>query len=193
MRYKPGHREEAHTRMVVAAGRGFRRKGFGGIGVDGLANEAEVTSGAFYGHFESKEAAFLEAVVAGIDEVHATLQRLRDEFPDGWLEAFIDTYLGARRLCDLSESCAIQSLSAEVSRAGPEVRRAYEAEMRKVVDVIAAGLVGGDLAKRQARAWALLSLLAGCVTFCRAVEHGRLASTVADAARSAALQIVRTD
>lgn len=37
VRYTTGHKEEARARMVSAAGRGFRRKGYGGIGVDGLA------------------------------------------------------------------------------------------------------------------------------------------------------------
>ena len=54
MRYAAGHKEGARTRILDAAGRGFRRLGFGGIGVDGLAKEAGVTSGAFYGHFPSK-------------------------------------------------------------------------------------------------------------------------------------------
>jgi TetR/AcrR family transcriptional regulator, transcriptional repressor for nem operon len=49
MQYKTGHREEARAHMIAAAGRGFRRKGFGGIGVDGLAKEAEVTSGVSIG------------------------------------------------------------------------------------------------------------------------------------------------
>ena len=48
MRYGPGLKQEARTKILDAAGRGFRRLGFGGIGVDGLAKEAGVTSGAFY-------------------------------------------------------------------------------------------------------------------------------------------------
>jgi TetR/AcrR family transcriptional repressor of nem operon len=45
MRYGPDHKEEARSRILHAAGRGFRRLGFGGVGVDGLAKEAGVTSG----------------------------------------------------------------------------------------------------------------------------------------------------
>ena len=78
MRYRPGHKDEARARMIAAAGRGFRKRGFGGIGVDGLAKEAEVTSGAFYGHFPSKEAAFKEAVVAGIEELRAAVMAFRE-------------------------------------------------------------------------------------------------------------------
>lgn len=189
MRYKPGHKEDAHPLMVAAVGRGFRRKGFGGIGVDGLAKEADVTSGAFYGHFASKEAAFIEAIIEGVDEVRRTVEQLRLDSPGNWAVTFIDTYLGPRRTCDMAESCAIQSLSAEVARAGNGVRKAYEREMLRVVRAVAEGLPGDDPDGREARAWALLSLLSGTVTLCRALEDQQLSSIVASSARSAALQI----
>lgn len=69
VRYAKGHKQESRARIVAAAGRGFRRLGYGGIGVDGLAREADVTHGAFYGHFRSKAEAFRAAVVAGLREL----------------------------------------------------------------------------------------------------------------------------
>lgn len=148
-----------------------------------------MTSGAFYGHFDSKEAAFIEAIVEGVDEVRRAVEHLRSDSPDTWVVTFIDTYLGPRRTCDMAESCAIQSLSAEVARAGKDVRKAYEREMLRVVRAVADGLAGDDRGAREERAWALLSLLSGTVTFCRALEDERLSSIVASSARSAALQI----
>ncbi|WP_282288716.1 TetR family transcriptional regulator [Pseudomonas sp. PS02302] len=65
MRYKPGHREESRAKILDAVGRGFRKHGYGGIGVDGLAKEAGVTSGAVYTHFPSKAAAFKQAGETG--------------------------------------------------------------------------------------------------------------------------------
>ena len=161
MRYKAGHKEEARARMIAAASRGFRRRGFGGIGVDGLAKEAEVTSGAFYSHFSSKEAAFKEAVVAGIEELCAAVLSFRKAHGAKWIEAFADFYLGYKRVCELGDSCALQSLSPEVGRSDAETRSAYEAGMLKVADAVAEGLEGGTLAERRQRAWALLSILSG--------------------------------
>src|SRR5882724_7437148 len=105
MRYRPDHKEEARARMLNAAGRGFRRLGFGGIGVDGLAKEAGVTSGAFYGHFPSKAEAFKAAAVAGLVQLREGVEHLRAKEGDAWLEKFADFYMGARRTCDLGESC----------------------------------------------------------------------------------------
>lgn len=191
MRYKEGHREEARARMIAAAGRGFRRRGFGGIGVDGLAKEADVTSGAFYGHFSSKEAAFKEAVVAGLEELRAGVMAFREKHGPEWVEAFVDFYLGYKRTCDLGESCALQSLSPEVGRSNPEIRAVYEAGMLKVVEAVAEGLDGGAPADRRTRALALLSLLSGGVTLARAVVDAQVSSGIAASVRSAALQAAR--
>src|SRR2546425_2773958 len=79
MRYAPDHKDKAKTKILHAIGRGFRRLGFGGVGVDGLAKEAGVTSGAFYGHFPSKAEAFKAAAVAGLVELRQGTRILESE------------------------------------------------------------------------------------------------------------------
>ena len=186
-RYAPGHREEAKARILAAVGRGFRKRGYGGIGVDGLAKEAAVTSGALYGHFPSKEAAFKEAVIAGIDELREGIEALRAEQGATWVEAFVDFYLGYKRTCELGDSCTLQSLTPEVQRADRETRTAYEAEMKRVAQAVADGLAGADATGRLQRAWALLAILSGGVTLARAVEDQATSDAIAAAVRKAAL------
>jgi AcrR family transcriptional regulator len=70
--------------MLEAAGRGFRSQGYDGIGVDGLAKGAGVTSGAFYAHFGSKAAAFDAALAAGLDEVIAAIPEYQLKYGDAW-------------------------------------------------------------------------------------------------------------
>jgi TetR/AcrR family transcriptional regulator, transcriptional repressor for nem operon len=189
-RYAPGHREEAKARILTAVGRGFRKRGYGGIGVDGLAREAAVTSGALYGHFPSKEAAFKEAVVVGLDELRTSIEALRAERGGNWIEAFVDFYLGYKRTCDLSESCTLQSLSPEVQRADSQTKAAYEANMIKVAEAVADGLSGDDPPNRLQRAWALLAILSGGVTLARAVEDQATSNAIATAVRKSALAAV---
>ena len=187
MRYKAGHKEEARTRMVAAAGRGFRRLGFGGIGVDGLAKEAEVTSGAFYGHFSSKGEAFEAALVAGLQELRIAVENLRAEHGARWIEVFVDFYLGQKRVCELGSSCALQSLTSEVQRADAGIKTIYEAEIGGVVNAVAEGLPGRSRKDRRARAWALLAILSGGVTMARAVADKDVSAAIAAACRVAAL------
>lgn len=193
MRYGPGHKQEARARIVAAAGRGFRARGFGGIGVDGLAKEAQVTSGAFYGHFPSKEGAFKEVVLAGINELRHGVESLQALHGEGWMEAFVDFYLGQKRLCDLDASCALQSLTPDVQRANEEIRVVFEAEILRLVKVIAAGLPTGTAKERRGRALALLSILTGSVTLARSMADPAIGEVVAQATRKAALAICRGD
>jgi AcrR family transcriptional regulator len=177
--------------MVAAAGRGFRRKGFGGIGVDGLAKEAEVTSGAFYGHFASKEAAFEAAVAAGIDDLVHGVHAFREQHGTSWLEHFVDFYLGERRTCDLGEACALQALSPEVVRGTDAVKTLFEGHMADVLKAVADGIAGRTAHERNDKAWALLSLLSGGVTLARSVADPVQSRAIASGIRKAALALVR--
>ena len=203
MRYGPDHKAEARTRIRNAAGRGFRRLGFGGIGVDGLAKEAGVTSGAFYGHFPSKAEAFKAAAVAGLAELREAIESLQANEGAAWLEKFVDFYVNVRRTCDLGESCALQSLTPEVARADRETRTAYEAELVRVVEAVAQGLSmqglsmkglsNGMLSARRKTAWAILSILSGGVSIARSTADPRLGSQVGAALKAAVLALIGRD
>lgn len=179
MRYKPGHREETHKRMKQAASQAFRAHGFAGIGVDAIAREAGVTSGALYSHFGSKDGAFLAGLEVGLDEVIEGIPRFQTDHGDGWVRAFADYYLGLPHRRDLACGCAMATLSPEVARASDDVQAFYQEKMKKIISLSAKGLAGGDKADRKARAWAMIATLIGGVTVARAVGGGRLADQIA--------------
>ena len=189
MRYGPDHKEEARTRILKAAGRGFRRLGFGGIGVDGLAREAGVTSGAFYGHFPSKAEAFKAAAVSGLVQLREAIEALRASEGDAWLEKFADFYMSVRRTCELGESCALQSLTPEVARADAGTKAVYEAELLRVVEAVAGGLSNGTLPARRKTAWAILSLLSGGVSIARSAADPRVGAQIAAGVKGAVLAL----
>jgi len=185
MRYGPGHKDEARIKILNAAGRGFRRLGFGGIGVDGLAKDAGVTSGAFYGHFPSKAEAFKAAAVAGLVQLREAIEDLRAKDAEGWLPTFVDFYMSVRRTCDLAESCALQSLTPEVARADHGTKTAYEAELVKVAEAVAKGLPNGPLAIRRRTAWAILALLSGGVSMARSAADPKTGAQIAAGIKAA--------
>ena len=190
MRYKPGHKEESRARILEAVGRGFRRHGVGGIGVDGLAREAGVTSGAFYAHFGSKAEAFEEAAIAGLVSLGSAIEGLQAEHGGAWIEPFVDFYLGFKRTCELDEACGLQALTPEVMRADAPVRGRYQQALLKVVERVAKGLPSRPGApSRKDRAWALLALLSGGVTLARATQDPAVGDEAAAALRRIALAI----
>jgi AcrR family transcriptional regulator len=185
MAHPAGKKEESRAKILASAGQGFRRHGFGGLGIDALAKEAGVTSGAFYAHFKSKAEAFRAAVSRGMAELADGVDHFRRE-GGGWVARFVEFYLIERRTCDLGESCALQSLTNEVARAEPQTRMAYEAELRRTIEGLASGMVTGSTQGDRAKAIALLATLSGGISMARAVNDPALADEIISALRSAA-------
>ena len=164
-----GVKEDTKDRILHAVSRGFRSKGYNGVGVDTLAKNAGVTSGAFYGYFRSKEDAFLAAVVDGIDQYRAGIETFRAKNGTNWPVALADYYVGRQHRENLACGCALPTLSPEVIRADGRVRAAYQTEVMKLNDAIAAGLETGTAIEKRDTAWVILSVLTGGVTLARAV------------------------
>ena len=187
MRYKPGEKEKARERRLGPVTDSFRAYGYGGVGVDGLAKAAGVTSGAIYSQFGSKAAAFDAALAAGLDEVIEAIPKYRREHGAGWPTAFAEYYLGKAHRDDRAGGCAMTALTPEAARAAETTREIFEAKITVIVDLIADGLADGAKAERRGRAWAFLAQLVGGLTFARAMASDDLEEQAAAAARVAAI------
>lgn len=171
---------QTRQRILDAAGRSFRKGGFGGVGVDGLAKEAGVTSGAFYVHFDSKSAAFKEAVGQGLHELKGGVLHFQSTHGAAWWPEFVRFYLGFKRTCDLSESCTLQSLAPELGRSDDEARAVFEAGLRDVAAAILAGPPSHQAPRDLDAALAALASLIGAVTLARAVGSEALSAQIAE-------------
>ncbi|WP_052571378.1 TetR/AcrR family transcriptional regulator [Geothrix fermentans] len=189
MRYKPEQKEQTAANILAAAAREFRLGGFGGTGVDGLAKEAGVTSGAFYKHFPSKTAAFEAAVVAGLEDFRRGIETFQAEGGDEWLTALTDYYLGLEHRANLAGSCVVPGLSAEVIRSTDEVRTVYQVGLERIAAAMQLGFPGLGEQERKQRSWALLAMLTGGVILSRAVRGEKVANEIAEAAHDAVLAL----
>jgi AcrR family transcriptional regulator len=181
--------EDTRDRILHAASRGFRSHGYNGIGVNTLAKDAGVTSGAFYGYFRSKEDAFIAAVTDGLAEYRANIKAFQTNHGDDWAVALADYYVSRQHRQDLACGCALPTLSPEVIRADRRVRTAYQSELIKLNETVAAGLPNGTATDNQNTAWVILSLLAGGLTLARAVWDEALAEQISGAIRDATTAI----
>jgi len=182
---KTGSKKEAtHQRILQAVHGGFRKHGYDGAGVDGLAKEADVTSGAFYAHFGSKAGAFREAIHEGLNQVKDAVEKLQLEYGENWLDKFSEFYLGEKRCEDISNSCAMQSLTPEVTRSDDETRSVFQSDMLEIVKIFSKGLSEKGNKENQEKAWATISMLIGGVTLARAVKDPKLANKIANSVQS---------
>jgi len=155
--------------------------------VDGLAKEAGVTSGAFYKHFDSKADAFREAVVEGMLRLREGVLHFQKQHGNQWWQQFVSFYLHERRMCELSASCVLPSLTEEVVRSGASSRLAFETELREIAVVIATGPKSPDKPDDDKSAFASLATLLGGVTLARAVNDPELAKSIASSVEHALL------
>jgi AcrR family transcriptional regulator len=184
---KLSKKQETRKRIINAASRGFRSNGYAGIGVDGIAKEAGVTSGAFYAHLGSKDGAFEAALSVGLDEVITAIPEFQLEHGKEWLAAFSDYYLGQTHRDNLSCGCAMTTLSPEVVRTKPELHAKYEEKMSQIVELMALGLIGNSHQECLSRAWAVLGILIGGLTMARAVASIKTADQIASSISIAAI------
>jgi len=189
MRHKGINKEETRQKMLDAVGQGFREHGYAGIGVDGLAKAAGVTSGAFYSHFGSKGRAFEVALLAGLDEVIEGIPKYQNEYAADWVRAFAEYYLGKPHRSDLACGCAMATLTPEVVRSGTELHAEYEKKMKTIAGLVMHGLVGGTDENRYSRAWSMLGVLIGGINIARAMKSKKVSESVAEAIKDAAIKV----
>jgi AcrR family transcriptional regulator len=72
-------KERTRQRLLAEAQRLFRERGYAATSLEQIAEAADVTKGAIYGHFASKEDLLLSAIEAGRDSTPDYVTMLNDE------------------------------------------------------------------------------------------------------------------
>jgi TetR/AcrR family transcriptional regulator, transcriptional repressor for nem operon len=189
MRYPPDQKARATQAILQAGARALRTNGFNGIGVDGLAASAGVTSGAFYSNFPNKEA-LLEEVIKTclgepfIDSESGSLAERQQRLKE-WLAMYISAYHRA----DPTSGCVMPTLSADVARSNPQIRAAYEHKMLELVRKMS-NVLDGAAPDREKRAWSVISVMVGAIAISRAMPDGEEAGQVLDSALQTAIALI---
>ncbi len=179
-------REEAarnRQRIVEAAARLFREKGFDGIGVAGLMKEVGLTHGGFYGHFQSKDDLEAEACTRVLDRSLARWADRSAAARGDPLSAITDAYLTARHRDDPGTGCLLAALGPDVARRGPGVRRAVTGYLGGAFDLLAGLVPGKSKAARRRKAIGTYASLVGALVLARAVDDDGLSREILDAVR----------
>jgi len=180
-------REQAaqnRERILDAAARLFRERGFEGIGVADTMKAAGLTHGGFYGHFSSKEDLIAQACARAFSRSHQRWSRRAGSTPDDPLSSIIRSYLTPRHRDDPGTGCALAALGPDVARHGPGVRRAVTEGLRSAFNLLS-GLVPGksETARRQ-KAIGTYASLVGAMIMARAVGDPALSQEILDAVRA---------
>ena len=189
MRFEKGHKAATRRHIIDVASKCFRRDGVSATGIAGIMGDAGLTNGAFYSHFESKEALVREALAGALADQH---QRLDEDRRTGLdLEGAIRRYLNRGHLEDPAGGCPSAALLPEIARQPLPTRKVYEEGLRSYASTLAALLPDADPEASRRRATAIFGLMVGTLQLARAVPDAAEAEQILEDGVEAALRLAR--
>ena len=192
VRYTKEHKQETRQRIVATAGRRLKRDGIDGSGVATLMKDAELTNGAFYAHFDSKDDLVAAAVADQLHTLHASLVELAEPGAAG-LEQIVRWYLSPEHRDNLADGCPNAALLDEIGRSAEAIRQAYTDGVLVVIDGLAARMAPQDPLSARVKALSLLGLMAGTMQLCRALTDRQLSDVLLEQGLQNALALVAAD
>ena len=187
MRYAPEHNEATRQRILEAASRLFREHGVAAVGLAKIMEEAGLTVGTFYTHFDSKEALLRETLVRTLQGRHEALEQA---IRRGDLEAAVRGYLSPEHRDTTETGCPVAALAAEVARHPRATRHTFASHNAPTLDALAAWLSSRQGKKvGRADAAAFLGLLAGTLQLARATPDRAESDAIHEAGVQAAIRL----
>jgi TetR/AcrR family transcriptional regulator, transcriptional repressor for nem operon len=163
---------EHRTRILAAAARLFRQRGFDDVTVAEVMKDAGLTHGAFYGYFPSKEALIAEAIGQALPQApdKATPRRSAAEYADG--------YLSARHRDNRANACLFSSLGTEAARGSADLRHRMTEAVRQRIDHLGADAIGKTPKEKRRAAIAAWSAMVGAMVLARIVDDDKLSKEI---------------
>ncbi len=187
MPYTADHKRHTRNRILQAAARHFREKGFAQATLSAIMKEAGLTHGGFYAHFENKDALVAEVIRSGFDHVS---ERFESQFNnlhgEDWLRAWVRGYLGDAHLTHADQGCPLPTMSSEIARTGEQAVAAFTTLFYERL-AHTSSMVDAPPAEARQRVLAAFCQMVGGLMLARAVEPA-LARDILHAVEAQALE-----
>jgi TetR/AcrR family transcriptional regulator, transcriptional repressor for nem operon len=162
-----------HQLIVEVASMRFRELGLDGISISDIMQEAGLTVGGFYKHFESKDSLVSEALVAAFRDIDPVQTAIAAAPKEG-----MRMYISETHRDNPGSGCPMAALGNDMARATDEARDRYTERVLQFVDAISKSLPTDDSPSRRAEAYLILSAAVGSVILSRAVQDPKLSKQI---------------
>ncbi len=184
MRYPADHKQQTSQRILNAASTLFRSHGYDATGIDAVMASADLTAGAFYAHFRSKEDLLAHSLVSAFCESGTRWsRRLANLRGRDWVHKFAAAYLSKAHRDNPELGCPMPALASEIGRIGGPSRAVFEKALRGLIDV-----VGDEIGPNRDEAIAAIALCVGGLMLSRAVDDPQLSDKILSACRAAVVK-----
>jgi len=166
---------ENRQKILDAASRLFRERGYDAVTVADVMKAAGLTHGGFYGYFRSKDELIAQTLA------HVFAQGLGAETD---LARFADSYLSRAHCDNLAGGCPTAALGAETVRQSPDTRAVMTEGLRKHIERLSRGQPGVDAEEARKAAIGSWAAMVGAVILARLVDDHQFSDEVLEQTRA---------
>lgn len=178
-------KSESHRRIIDAAERLFRVRGFARTGIDAVMRAADLTGGSFYAHFPNKDALVDAVFDAALEGSLARLFQGTEGLEGRERVATVARRYLSRSHRDHPElGCPLPVVLPEVPEAGEMTRENTAEYSAQLIAEFTASLPEGTSATARQRGIALVALMIGGVGLSRAIKGHPLSDEILAACRA---------
>jgi TetR/AcrR family transcriptional repressor of nem operon len=182
---KTEQKMKSHEAILASAASLMRGRGIRASSVTDVMKGAGLTVGGFYGHFDSKEHLFADAIRSAASTTWTRLMAAaKGASPRERVLGVVHAYLSRTHRDNPEAGCLLPSVAHEVAREGDPYRSALEPQLDALVRSLAAML--GPSAAHREQALGLMCLMYGALSLSRAVAGTKLSDELLRAARKLA-------
>jgi TetR/AcrR family transcriptional regulator, transcriptional repressor for nem operon len=166
---------ENRRRILQAASRLFRERGFDAVTVAEVMKAAGLTHGGFYGYFDSKDDLVAHALADALAQSSP---------PKADLAQYAAGYLSPGHRDDVAGGCVTAALASETFHQASEARAAMTTGLREQIERLSRVAPGDDPAAQRRAAIGAWSAMVGALILARMGDDQALAQEVLDETRA---------
>jgi TetR/AcrR family transcriptional repressor of nem operon len=168
--------------ILTAAARLFREQGVSATGVDAITTDVNLTHGAIYSQFGSKEAIAAEAIRLAFTGSKRRWQGLAErKGVEKAFAAIVANYLSREHRDAPGQGCVVAALGADVARQPHSVREAFTEEFKGALAFLAEVMPEDTPSHQYEDAIAVFAGMVGALILARAVNDETLAIRILQA------------
>ena len=189
MRYPPEHKAEVHQKIVKDASRRIRNEGVTGAAVSAVMQDAGLTHGGFYKHFESKDELLMESLSEAFQDIADRLVHAAEQSPPetAW-KAIVKTYLSLEYCDHVEYGCPLPALAPELARTDQAMKPRIFEELKKYRSRMLPFMPGPRIADKESAFFAIFSTMVGAVEIARMLPEPMMRQKVLASARDLLLR-----
>jgi TetR/AcrR family transcriptional repressor of nem operon len=161
--------EANRARILDAAGRLFRERGFEAVTVAEVMQAAGLTHGGFYGYFKSKDDLIVQALAALMG---------RGQIGERDMATYAAAYLAPEHRENRAGGCGVAALGAEVGRGTAEAKAEMTAGLQRTIEALSRTAPGATPAERRQAAIGSWAAMVGGIVLARMSDDAALSDEV---------------